>query len=99
MTEGRRDKRTDGGRTGRMQAAIYSGLVGGAVGMAFGPRLKHVFRRRPSSAFAGTPCSRLPAESGGDPVTEPGNERGRGGREREGEGRGDRPDDAERRPA
>jgi hypothetical protein len=82
-----------------MQTAIYSGLVGGAVGVAFGRRLKHVFRRRPSSAFAGTPCSRLPAEGGGDPVTEPIDGSGADGPEWNDEGGTDRPVAAERRRA
>jgi hypothetical protein len=53
----------------RAQAAFYSGLVGGAVGMAVGTRLRRVFGRHGAAGmFAGTPCSALPAEGGGDPV-------------------------------
>ncbi len=70
MTDDRAQKRgRQRGRISRAQAAFYSGLVGGAVSVAAGRRLRQMFGRRGASGeFAGTPCSRLPAEGGGDPI-------------------------------
>ena len=57
-------------RVRRSHAALWSGLFGGAVGIAVGTRLRGaVDRRSASRAFRGTPCSALP----------PAGERGHGG--------------------
>lgn len=63
MTDDRSDeeRRAWAGLLRRSHAALYGGLVSGAVGMAVaGSRLRRVLDRRSTSRrFAGTPCSRL----------------------------------------
>jgi hypothetical protein len=76
MTEDRNDdeRRAWTGLARRSRAALYGGLVSGAVGMAVaGNRLRRVLDRRTTSRqFAGTPCSQLarpeedPAREGAD---------------------------------
>jgi len=72
-----RSERRARARLSRGQTAFYGGLLGGAVGMAAGTRLRRVFGRRGAvTRFEGTPCSTLPAEGGGDPVPGPADDGG-----------------------
>jgi len=76
MTDDRSDeeRRAWTGLLRRSHAALYGGLVSGAVGVAVaGNRLRRVLDRRTTSRqFAGTPCSQLarpehdPAREGAD---------------------------------